>query len=252
LPVPLGHADFGRLIRCACGMASDAARQSSERRARLQDELGALHDKTFATFDLARPLTPIYQLDGRYYRDLARIPFERRSEARVMSVAVQENALHLAYADCQDYARLPSSWLCLHGAVGAGKSHLAAAIAWALVGAEWSVRYRSVPGMLDAIKAGFKDNSADEVFDDLLSADLLILDDLGAQNLSGWGYERLFRLFNERTNRPTIITMNAHPDDLADGNDLEAMRLTDRIAQAARKVWLPISSYRRIGREAAQ
>lgn len=246
LPVSFGHADFGRLMRCACGQTIDTARAA----ARLGDELGELADKTFNTFDRSRPLVPIYQLDGRYYRDLARVPFERRVEAKVISVPVQETALHTAYADCRAYADRPSGWLCLHGAYGGGKSHLAAAIANALVAMRWSVRYRSVPGMLDAIKAGFKDQTSDDVFDDLLAADLLILDDLGAQHLSGWSYERLFRLLNERTDRSTIITMNAHPDDLADSGDIDAMRLTDRIAQAARKVWLPISSYRRLGREA--
>src|SRR5262245_16527527 len=56
LPVPFGHADFGKLIRCVCGQTLDSARA----RARLQDELGALSDKTFDTFSLDRPLTPIY------------------------------------------------------------------------------------------------------------------------------------------------------------------------------------------------
>lgn len=250
LPVPFGHADFGRLIRCVCGMADDTRRRDAAARARLQDELGALSDKTFESFDCDRPLVPIYQLDGRYYRDLRHVPFERRAEAKIISAPIQETALRTAYADCQAWAERPHGWLCLHGAYGAGKSHLAASIAHVLVASHWSVRYRSVPGMLDAIKAGFKDGTADQVFADVLAADLLILDDLGAQHLSGWSYERLFRLLNERQDKATIITMNAHPDDLADPADIDAMRLTDRIAQAARKVWLPISSYRRLGKEA--
>lgn len=247
MPVPFGHADFGQLIRCACGRTLDTARAA----ARLGDELGDLAHCTFDTFDLARPLTPIYQFDRRYHRDLSRIPFERRHEAALLSAAVQAGALAAAYNACQSYAAMPSGWLCLHGAYGSGKSHLAAAVANTLVGRSWSVRYRSVPGMLDAIKAGFSDQTSDAIFDDLLSVDLLVLDDLGAQRLSGWGNERLFRLMNERLHRPTIITTNAHPDDLADASDMDAQRLADRIAQAARKVWLPISSYRRIGKEAA-
>lgn len=248
LAVPFGHPEFGKLQRCACGQTADSGRAA----ARLGDELGDLAHCTFVSFDLSRPLTPIYQFDRRYYRDLSRIPMEKRASpmTQMISESVQEGALHTAYADCQDYAARPAGWLCLHGAYGAGKSHLAAAIAHTLVSKGWAVRYRSVPGMLDAIKAGFKDNTSDQVFDDLLGCDLLILDDLGAQHLSGWSYERLFRLLNERTDCPTIITMNAHPDDLADPSDIDAMRLTDRIAQAARKVWLPISSYRRIGKEA--
>lgn len=235
------------LIRCSCGRVCDQARQ----RRRLGDELGDLAHCTFSTFSLTRPLAPIYQLDSRYYRDLARVPLDRRAAAAVISVAVQETCLLNAYDDARAYAANPIGWLCFHGAYGAGKSHLAAAIAHLRVSAGWSVRYRSVPGMLDAIKEGFKDGSSDMVFHDVLGADLLILDDLGAQHLTGWGYERLFRIINERQHRPTIITTNVHPDDLGDARDVDAQRLADRIAGAARSIWMPISSYRRLSQEAA-
>lgn len=245
LAVPYGHAEFGKLQRCSCGRTID----SSKAARRLGDELGGLAHCTFTTFATDRPLAPIYQLDGRYHQNLSRVPFERRSEATVISVPVQETCLHNAYADARAYADRAQGWLCFHGAYGAGKSHLAAAIAHVCVADDWAVRYRSVPGLLDAIKEGFKDGSADAVFNDVLGADLLILDDLGAQHLTGWSYERLFRLLNERQDRPTIITTNVHPDDLADGRDVDAARLADRIAGSARKIWMPISSYRRAVRE---
>ncbi len=70
---------------------------------------------------------------------------------------------------------------CLHGSYGGGKSHLAAAIAHHLVAAGWSVRYRTVPGILDADQGGLQDDgTADAVFADLLTRDLLVLDDLDA------------------------------------------------------------------------
>jgi len=230
-----------------CGRTLDSARATR----RLGDELGDLAHCTFANFDLSRPLATIYQLDdGHYYQNLTRVPIEQRAEATkyAISPAMQETCLHNAYDDARAYVASPSGWLCFHGAYGAGKSHLAAAIAHTRVQSGWAVRYRSVPGMLDALKAGFKDQSSDAIFDDLLSCDLLILDDLGAQHLTGWAYERLFRVLNERLDKPTIITANAHPDDLGDPADLDAARLADRIAQAARMIWMPISSYRRIGK----
>lgn len=247
LAVPHGDPRWGKLQRCACGRSADSSRAA----ARLGDELGGLAHCTFETFDLARPLLPIYQLDGRYYQQLHRVPMERRGDAKLISIPVQETALANAYHDAHAYAADPRGWLCLHGAYGAGKSHLAAAIAHVRAASGESVRYRSVPGLLDRVREGFKDGTADAVFNDVLGCDLLILDDLGAQHLSGWSYERLFRILNERQGVGTIVTMNVHPDDLANPADVDAARLTDRIAQAARKVWLPISSYRRIGREAA-
>lgn len=241
-PGPTLGAGSARLVRCSCGQTIDQAK----RRQRLGDELGELAHCTFDTFDLSRPLAPVYHLDGRYFRSMDRIPPERRSSAVVISEAAQETQLFNAYEDARSYAADPRGWICFHGSYGAGKSHLAAAIAHLRLSTGMSVRYRSVPGMLDAIKEGFKDGSSDAVFNDVLAADLLVLDDLGAQHLTGWGYERLFRIINERLHRPTIITTNVHPDDLGDERDVDAQRLADRIAGAARSVWMPISSYRRV------
>jgi hypothetical protein len=236
-PGPTKGGTSANLIRCSCGQNVDQSR----RRERLGDELGQLAHCTFQTFDLTRPLAPIYYVDGVYYRDLTRVPAEHRATAarEPISVAVQETCLLNAYEDARAWATEPRGWICFHGAYGAGKSHLAAAIAHVRLAAGASVRYRSVPGMLDAIKEGFKDGSSDAVFNDLL----------GAQHLTGWSYERLFRLVNERLARPTIITTNAHPDDLGGATDMDAQRLADRIAGVARKVWMPIGSYRRAVQE---
>lgn len=244
--MPYGHPDWGRLFRCDCGVRQDDAVRHSAALKRLGDELGGLLHCTFDAFDLDRPLEPIYTLDNRYYARLNRVPMGERAKAKEISVAVQAGALNRAYDAACDYAQVPTGWLCLHGSYGGGKSHLAAAICHVLVDRGLEVRYRSVPGMLDAIKAGFKDDTADVVFDDLLGCDLLTLDDLGAQHLTGWSYERLFRLLNERLDRPTVITTNVHPDDLGDPSDVDSCRLASRIAGAARNVWLPISDYRRL------
>lgn len=245
LTVPVGHPEFGKLQRCACGRKADSVRAA----ARLGDELGDLAHCTFDAFDLSRPLAPIWTLANRYYRSLDPLPPADRHQAECLTEAIQRPLLAAAYDRAWAYAICPRGWLCLHGAYGGGKSHLAAAIAHHLVAQGWSVRYRSVPGMLDAIKAGFKDGSSDAVFDDLLMCDLLVLDDLGAQHISGYNYERLFRLINERLHKPTVITTNVHPDDLGDSNDIDAARLASRIAGAAQSIWLPISDYRRLAKQ---
>jgi hypothetical protein len=241
---------FDGLVRCACGRRADSAKAA----ARLGDELGDLAHCTFDAFDLDRPFSPLYLCDGRYYRTRERIPKDKHGQPRkhqVISEAIQATMLPAAYERARAYVDRPRCWLCFHGAYGGGKSHLAAAIAHELVKRDWSVRYRSVPGMLDAIKAGFKDGTADDVFDDLLRCDLLVLDDLGAQHISGYNYERLFRLINERLDKPTVITTNVHPDDLGDASDVDAARLASRIAGAAESIWLPISDYRRLREQLA-
>ena len=70
-----------------------------------------------------------------------------------------------------------------------------------------------VPDLLDHLRAAFAPTST-EVFDQLFSkmreAEVLILDDLGAQQSSPWANEKLFQLLNYRYNMgmPTVITAN--------------------------------------------
>jgi DNA replication protein DnaC len=215
--VPYGHPDFGTLQRCPCGRAGKDPERLALLAVRLGDELARLDRCTFQTFDLQRPLPP----------------FEG------MSPEAQRTQLQRAYDACMAYAAAPAGWLYLHGTYGAGKSHLAAAIAHTLVADGWTARYRSTPGLLDAIRAGFSSGTADSIFADLLHADLLVLDDIGAEHLTGWAEERLFRLLNERQGQATVLTSNVHPDDLPG-------RLASRIAGNARLCWLPVSDYRRL------
>lgn len=230
LAVRYGDPRWGKPQQCACNRKQSDARRASQALARLGDELGSLADRTFDRFDCDRALSP----------------FEWQH--KTLSVDAQRTFLRAAKSDCEAYADAPRSWLYIHGSYGSGKSHLAAAIGHVRASRGEQVRYRSTPGMLDALKAGFKDGSSDATFDDLLSCDLLILDDIGAEHLTGWAAERLFRITNERQGLPTILTSNRHMGDLAVRGDMAAERIADRIGGCAATIWLPISSYRRLPR----
>lgn len=251
--VPAGHPNFGKLLPCECRLRARRVAQDSAARARLGDELLAMADKTFDRFDLDRPLKPLYVLDGVYYADLRNVPKPDRALAETISVEKQAGALIAALSEAERYARQWRGWLVLHGAYGAGKSHLAAAIAHAALDRAMAVRYRSMPGLFDALKAGFDNGSSDAIFDDLLHCDLLILDDLldGDLRANDWRRSRLFRLFNERETKPTIITSNRQIDDLVSASDVDAGRLLSRVAGNASAIWLPISDYRRLKKERA-
>jgi DNA replication protein DnaC len=219
--VPSGHPDFGKLQACACGRAGQAQRE--QRVAALRDELAGLSHCTFATFQQDRPLVEL---------DLG--------EMGRVSVAAQKQQLARAYRTAWTYAQDPIGWMFLHGSPGAGKSHLAAAIALHAAGFGRRVVYRSVPGLLDDLRPGGAD--PDAAMAAVLDADLVILDDIGAEKLSPWAADRLFRVTNERLKRPTVITSNHDIDQL---DELLGPRIADRLAQAV-NVWMPISSYRRI------
>ena len=233
LRVPYGHPQFGKLQACDC---ASYQRQMAPRAARLGDELGSLRDKTFDSFRLDRPIAPTSW------------------QGAPMSVAAQQNFLRSAHKRCVQWSAAPRGWLFLHGAFGAGKSHLAAAIANDQLARGKIVRFVTVNKLLDTLRAAIDRGDTESLIADLIACDVLILDELAASHLaecaSDWRFGRIERLVNERLSAPTIITSNLAIDDLALPGDLRAERVADRIAEASQIVWMPIASYRRIDKEA--
>jgi DNA replication protein DnaC len=174
--VPYGHPSFGKPIACEC----KEAERKAKRRRQLQEmsDLGAFYDKSFRNFD-------------------TRVP------------GIQE-----AYSCACEFAQDPNGWLLLIGPNGSGKTHLAAAIANKSLEDGALVLFATVPDLLDHLRAAFAPTS-NEVYDQLFSrmreAEVLVLDDLGAQQSSPWANEKLFQLLNYRYNSrfPTVITANS-------------------------------------------
>lgn len=117
------------------------------------------------------------------------------------------------------YAEKPQGWLTFTGTYGCGKTHLAAAIANYRAGLGDPPLFVMVPDLLDHLRATFNPSSQvryDQRFDELRSAPLLILDDLGTQSVTPWVREKLHQLFNYRCNAelPTVITTSDSVDDI--------------------------------------
>lgn len=230
LRVPYGDPLFGRPQRCECQEGKPLPGQIAML-ARLRDELGQLAGCNFDTFILYRWLKSfVWDYNGETYDEDA-----------------QHEALSRAHAKALYYSTQLSGWLYLFGNYGAGKSHLAAAIANDAAGRGVKTTYASVPKLLDFIRNGYRDGSATARIEALQSAPLLVLDDLGTEAAKRDTDELLFQLLNyrgrERANLPTVITSNVHPDDLEP-------RIADRVygqtEGGARIVWMPIYSYRRL------
>lgn len=219
------------LVECSCGKI---ARQRQERELRnrmeraakslteLHARLGRLRTCTFENFNPARPLAG-------------------KVEGKDIAEKVQRQKLTEALRLAREYVANPQGWLYLYGPVGAGKSHLAAAIANALAVAGWPTAYESTPELLDFVRRGFKDNSSAERVDALINVELLVLDDLGAESLTDWSLETMFRIIDGRNKheRPTVLTSNVHYDSLP-------FRVSSRIAELSTVVWMPISDCRRL------
>lgn len=112
----------------------------------------------------------------------------------------------------QFFAANPAGWLCLKGGTGNGKTHLLAAITMALIEAtpQRYPLYVNAPELLDYIRAGYDEHDVEHRFDAIRNADVLLLDDLGAERASDWSDERLYLIFNHRYNRrlPTVVATN--------------------------------------------
>ena len=183
MDLPVGHLDFGRLVPCRC--RTDGL---TDERARHLQRLSNLGPLVRLTFD-----------------SLARI-------GRTADPVNQEK-FAAAFDLCRRFARSPQGWLALLGPSGCGKTHLAAAIANERIAAGEQALFVVVPDLLDHLRASFSPNSEisyDELFENVKSAPLLILDDLGTQSSTPWAQEKLFQIFNHRYNAqlPTVVTCN--------------------------------------------
>lgn len=128
-------------------------------------------------------------------------------------------SLQKAHKAAHAFAEKPKGWLVLLGAYGSGKTHLAAAIANYRTGLGDPPLFVMVPDLLDHLRATFSPHSNvtfDRRFDEIRTASLLVLDDLGTQSMTPWVREKLYQLFNHRYNAelPTVITSSDSLDEM--------------------------------------
>jgi DNA replication protein DnaC len=161
--------------------------------ARDHSELSSLHllaDKTFESFDLRAD----------------ELPPEQR-----------ENLQH-ALERAHRFAMQPEGWLVFTGEYGCGKTHLAAAISNQREKQGQPALFVVVPDLLDHLRATFGPASPvtfDKRFEQIRTAPLLVLDDLGTQSASPWAQEKLYQIFNYRYNAqlPTVITTSQKAEE---------------------------------------
>ena len=186
---PVGSPDFGKLQICTC------------RRARVAE---AVRDRLFALSHL---------------EELKQLTFESfKPRGRKGLADLQANSLETAFNQACRYAESLNGWLLLQGGFGAGKTHLAAAIANYAVGMGVPTLFLTVPDLLDALRFSYAndDTSFEDRFNDIRNARLLILDDFGTQNATGWAQEKLFQIVNFRyiNKLPTVVTTNLALDEI--------------------------------------
>ncbi len=160
------------------------------------------------TFDKGHP--ELSSLDLHASRTFATFT-DRRDEGLAPD---EVRSLEKAIKAATSFATRPRGWLVLTGPYGSGKTHLAAAIANSIADKGTPPLFIMVPDLLDHLRATFSPTSSvsyDRRFDEIRTAPVLVLDDLGAQSASPWAREKLHQLFTYRYNAelPTVLTIAA-------------------------------------------
>lgn len=131
----------------------------------------------------------------------------------------EQNSLDKAFFAAQEFAEQPDGWLVFMGSYGTGKTHLAAAIGKFRAKMGDDPIFAVVPDLLDHLRATFSPSSSvsyDNVFSQVRTASLLILDDLGTQSATPWAREKLYQVLNYRyeTRLPTVITTSSSFEEI--------------------------------------
>jgi DNA replication protein DnaC len=174
----VGTADFARLIECSCGLVADRRASTYRAASRIPAEYANLDLDTFP--------------DPRIAEDMR------------------------AW-----WSSLPTTWLVLVGELGVGKTGLAIGLVKRALADGRPALFRSFVELLSDIRATYRTRDAAEpdeadLMTALKTANVLALDDLGADRATGWSQDRLYEILNHRYNerRRTILTTSLGPDEL--------------------------------------
>lgn len=172
------------------------------------------------------------QVGGMTRERLAEMQF-RNFDLRAPNLQPEErDSLDGAFRAAMAFADDPRGWFTLKGTNGCGKTHLAAAISNRVLANGGSVFFAVVPDLLDHLRASFapgKDVGYDELFEQVRTVDVLVLDDLGAQATTAWAQEKLYQVVNYRTvaGLPTVVTTDQSMEKLQEVHPRIFARIAD-------------------------
>lgn len=123
----------------------------------------------------------------------------------------------LAYA--KGFHRGEEQGLLFRGAPGSGKTHIAVATLKVVIERGFTGHYANFTNLLSLLRSSY--DTASDLRESVLleavdHADLLVLDDVGAESVTDWTRDRLYLIINRRYEnaRPVLLTTNCDEADL--------------------------------------
>jgi DNA replication protein DnaC len=189
---------------------------------------------------------------NRVARRIGEVPAEMRQRMTFESfnprggpkaTQTMRDSLENAKKAAQTFAAHPEGWLLFTGSFGCGKTHLAVAAAVEQLRRGAPVFFVRVPDLLDHLRATFRPDNPigyDELFEEVKTAPLLILDDLGAEKSTPWAEEKLSQIILHRheARLSTIITSPFSIEEL----ETAKPRIASRLADNTLVDWEPIAA----------
>lgn len=179
-----------------------------------QNNMLKLKDENFNTFDIAyfsnKPDKIKYQSD--------KSPLENIEEIKKISKGF-----------CDNIQDPKQKNLLFVGKAGTGKTFMSSCIANEMVNKGYTVLYQTAPLLMDMLLeakfASLKDEMKKEQYSNVFNVDVLIIDDLGTENINNIKFTELFNIINTRLlkDKKTIISTNLSLAELASEYDDRVM-----------------------------
>lgn len=218
----LGSRQFR--IRCPCRKAEDAK----------EEELLRQEAEAKAVRDLKR----LSMMDEKL-RDASFSTFVENAENRT--------ALGIAVRYVEKFGEMlkTGQGLMFYGPVGTGKSYTAAVIANELMNRKRPVIMTSFVKLLDRMSRF--DTADEDYIEQLNRAELLFIDELGAQRGADTAMEKVYNVIDSRYRscKPLILTTNLEMSEIKNAQDIRYVRIYDRIAEMCYPIRMGGRSWRK-------